>query len=396
MSLVADYGSSSESEFETGPQDLVTKLDPPAPAAPAKKKKIIVVPTTALKTAAASSVSAASALAVDLSSGSAPRVAPKTSISSFLPAPKHRKQQQHNGTAKTASATSAALKLSKESRTLGGGGLQKQKFFDGDLSIADTSDSGLVEAPSATPAAAPQQQDVRVIPAAVLAREAKLAKLQKEGKSAPVTKKQRQFYPSVSNYSPQPVPVASTAAASTLAPSENTYNATPKKALPVLFSGIQNKVDVTGAEGDPEQATAYKPIMIDSEEEQEEEAEPEDEREPAPTPTSMLTASRSHADDIDTILSKHEPGRNSRKRHRQAGGQAAEVIDFSVDAFYEKNREFNEQEGNKPTNVVRAIGGGKHQLSSLLRSAQNNREGLEQMFLQNKRTKKEAGSKYGF
>lgn len=384
MSLVADYGSSSESESESEQQHVVTNLNPPAPAAPAKKKKIFVVPATTPKSAEASSGSAASALPVDLSSGPVPKPAPKTSIASFLPAPKHRKQH-HNGNA----ATSAALKLSKETRTLGGGSLQKQKFFDGDLSMAAKDDSDLVETPRAAtsaPAAAPQKQDVRVVPAAVLAREAKLAKLQKEGKLAPVSKKQRQFYPSVSNYNPQPDSVAATATSS----SES--NATPKKTLPVLFSGIQSNTDTIETDTDPEQATTYKPIMIEPEEEDVEEGEVE----PAPTPVTGPTASPPNADDIDAILAKHELGRNSRKRHLQGGSQAAEVIDFSVDDFYEKNRELNEQEGNKPTNVVRAIGGGKHQLSSLLRSAQNNREGLEEMFLQNKRTKKDASSKYGF
>lgn len=383
MSLVADYGSSSESESENEQHHVITKLQPPPPAT-LKKKKIILVPAT-------------SQPATPITPGvpadrSGARPAPKSSILSFLPAPKNRKQ--HNGNP-NASSTSTALKLSKESRTLGGGSLQKQKFFDGDLNMVaattttTASESTLITPSLVVPAqpVAPQQ-DVTVVPAAVLARQAKLEKLQKSGKAGPVSKKPRQFYPSVSN--PQPVSTVPNKTPELKA----AVIAGPKKVLPVLFSGINIEQETNEPELESTSHGAYQPLMIEQEESKF--GNEHNLVQPALFTESEPVTTEQQPDVVSEILSKHELGRNNRKRHRFQEAQSAEVVNFSVDEFYEKNRLDNALEGNKTTNVVRAIGGGKHQLSSLLRSAQNNREGLEEMFLQNKRTKKEAGSKYGF
>lgn len=387
MSLVADYGSSSESESEQ--HHVIPKLQPPPQTLTTlkkKKKTILIVPAT-------SQPPVTPGLPADRSSA---RPAPKSSILSFLPAPKNRKQHNENP---NASSASAALKLSKESRTLGGGGLQKQKFFDGDLNMVaatatttttTASENTLITSSLVVPSQ-PPQQDVKVVPAAVLARQAKLEKLQKSGKTGPVSKKPRQFYPSVSNYNPQPVLTET----NTNPALKTAVTAGPKKVIPVLFSGLINNTEQRPIEPELESTShgAYQPLMIEQEE-----SKFGDEHNllnPASVITESVTVTTEQPDVVSDILSKHELGRNNRKRHQDTQSPA-EVVDFSVDDFYERNRLDNALEGNKTTNVVRAIGGGKHQLSSLLRSAQNNREGLEEMFLQNKKTKKEAGSKYGF
>lgn len=76
------------------------------------------------------------------------------------------------------------------------------------------------------------------------------------------------------------------------------------------------------------------------------------------------------------------------------------IIDFNVDQFYKSNMDAQGGAANMATHQinrpVRAVASGKHQLSSLIRSAYENRDGLEEMFAANRKTKKDIGSKYGF
>ncbi|RVD85626.1 uncharacterized protein DFL_003943 [Arthrobotrys flagrans] len=82
---------------------------------------------------------------------------------------------------------------------------------------------------------------------------------------------------------------------------------------------------------------------------------------------------------------------------RRGRNAEIKIMDFNVDQEYEKNEAARAAGELAPErNVVRSIKPGKHQLTSLLNAAQNQRAALEESFAEGRRNKKEAGSKYGW
>lgn len=370
MSLLVDYSSSSESEGEEEQAPVVAPVKAPAPA-PARK---IIVAAKPASTETDKQAAAPAALAPDQSVS----VFGKPSIASFLPAPKHRKKvvatPASNG---SVTSTGAGLRiehaLSSKTRTLGGG--IKNTFFDGEVSMAE---GGAVEGSAAAGAAPvqPPAKRVKLVPAAVLAREAKAAKLARLGKSA--------------SPSPSPSSIPASAASSAPLPEPQTVaapaQAKPKSQLPSLFTMSASQGNaMVGPAAAPESERPYEPIML-------ERAEPEsedDEDQPQAPIQAPDQDTSTPSPSID--LSAHERGRHA------APGSSVPVVDFSVSDFYASNLALKAQgalaENKRP---VQAVGGGRHQLSSLLRSAQTNQEGLAQMHAEHRKNKREAGSKYGF
>lgn len=394
MSLVQGYSSSSESESESELNVNVPAVTKPATVVPPKDapRKIIVA-------AKPTSSSSSNLHPDDSKTGKFEQaqdrslsIFGKPSIASFLPAPKNRKANAKpvsgNSHSATASVSSVTMKheVSKQTRTLGGG--IKNKFFDGEVSMGSSPPPTLAKpGKSKEPEVSdeqPQAKKVKVIPAAVLARQAKAAKLAKLGKPIPAN---------LSIPAPEPSKLSSqdTTPAPAAPPLEK-----PKINLPSLFglekSGFPGPMPGPSLPAD-QQASEYQPIMIEKQEQVEvlssHNAISEEQPETAAMGSSQDTS-------IMAEIAKHELG-NSRKRHNLHNSEPGEVIDFSMDEFYKTNADLRKQglldESKRP---VQAIGSGRHQLTSLLRSAQNNLEGLEEMYAQNRRTKKDAGSKYGF
>ncbi|KAK6501559.1 hypothetical protein TWF481_009395 [Arthrobotrys musiformis] len=82
---------------------------------------------------------------------------------------------------------------------------------------------------------------------------------------------------------------------------------------------------------------------------------------------------------------------------RRGRNAEIKIMDFNVDREYEKNEAARAAGELAPERtVVRSIKPGKHQLTSLLNAAQNQRAALEESFAEGRRNKKEAGSKYGW
>src|SRR5690606_21684507 len=70
---------------------------------------------------------------------------------------------------------------------------------------------------------------------------------------------------------------------------------------------------------------------------------------------------------------------------------------FSVDAEYARNqRAIETGAAEQPVAPVRAIAGGRHQLTSLLSNAQAQREALEEQISRGKRNRRDAGNRYGW
>lgn len=428
MSLVADYGSSSESENE--PDDVVTVPAAAAAAAPAKRpaaaavvagssksaparRKIFVVPS---KPDNLQSTGGPAASNPETTPDRSTSIFGKPSIASFLPAPKNRKATSKasaatNGssTASVGSTASAAVvvmqhEVSKQTRTLGGG--IKNKFFDGEVAMVAPmpvpGPTSKDESSGTSASDEPPAKKVKVIPAAVLARQAKAAKLAKQGKPIPANLVSSPG-PSVSR---GPGPEVSAIAMPEVQDELVDQPAKPKKLnLPSLFSldAAQHKVKPGPAlpiDEDLESGSAheYKPIMLEDDE-QDQEPPTENPIDSIQTPLPLTTAERAQAELLAEI-NKHEPSRTRKHPASSVTGNSNNnpaIIDFSMDDFYQTNAELRAQglldESKRP---VKAIGGGRHQLTTLLRSAQTNKEGLEEMYAQNRRTKKEAGSKYGF
>lgn len=428
MSLVADYDSSSDSEDEHAAAVPIAPITPVAHGAPllkqvvakggrgAPKKIIVVKPNT---TTTRSNLTAAAdhnnCPKENLEQDQSLSLFGKPSIASFLPPPKNRKSTlrapEGNGSQpSTSSAVKMDHQLSKQTRTLGGG--IKNRFFDGEISMGPESSSAnqpLVVVPVSTLPAdtsedgdseAPPAKRVKVIPAAVLARQAKAAKLAKLGKPIPAHLTSSPSGPTVS-HSPVSEPLS-------ISPAELVEPVRPKQklSLPSLF-GLETPTSSRVKPGpslptDNSATTAaseYQPIMLEPTITPHEISTMESFPETVdPTPSTL------DQDDVMAEITKHELG-NSRKRAAAAAAAAgnnntratSEIIDFSMDDFYQNNQDLRQQgqldEFKRP---VKAIGGGRHQLTSLLRSAQSNKEGLEEMYAQNRRTKKETGSKYGF
>ncbi|KAG5356421.1 hypothetical protein CJU89_6163 [Yarrowia sp. B02] len=92
-----------------------------------------------------------------------------------------------------------------------------------------------------------------------------------------------------------------------------------------------------------------------------------------------------------------DPARKNRSKDREFENLANNIQEFSVDAFTQESERLKaEGKLDEYRRPLTAIGGGKHQITSLLRQAQDNKEQLEASYSQNRLTQKESGAKYGF
>ncbi|KAL7267141.1 hypothetical protein RUND412_010282 [Rhizina undulata] len=107
-------------------------------------------------------------------------------------------------------------------------------------------------------------------------------------------------------------------------------------------------------------------------------------------PQDLETAAREAG--LDEKAMRQLYGRNGRDRTVPIN-----IATFSVDEEYKSNEEKRAlglvEEVKKP---VRSIATGKHQLSSLVNAVQSQRGALEESFMQGRKNKREAGSKYGW
>jgi Mitotic checkpoint regulator, MAD2B-interacting len=105
---------------------------------------------------------------------------------------------------------------------------------------------------------------------------------------------------------------------------------------------------------------------------------------PPPPPSTISTA------DLDTFAAHILEG-----RHRKA--RTVEIMDYNAADIYAQNAADKAsgllQEQVQP---VRAIGGGRHQLTQLLNNVQQQKESLEEQFAAGRRVKKESAAKYGW
>lgn len=293
--------------------------------------------------------------------GKDPEPVKRGGIGSFLPAPKGRIAKRETPAVEQEDkedTSRIAAPISRQKRVLGGG---LKPTFDGEVAMDE--EQPQPQRPVAVPVAFKERE---MVPASVLARRAKYG-----DSGAPKKKKQQKTEPF--NVEPQK-------------PDEE--GPKPKKALPNLFSF--GSASSTGPEPD-EGNKEYEPIMLEKEQ-----------RVDHDTLHDETTASAQTTSSNDLHALAEESGISIKdieklEGRRKLKNEAVNVVDFSVDKFYQTNEDLRQkgllEESKRP---VQAVGSGRHQLKSLVESAQQNREGLEDMFAKNRRTKSEAGSKYGF
>ncbi|KAA8914139.1 hypothetical protein TRICI_003036 [Trichomonascus ciferrii] len=283
-------------------------------------------------------------------------------IGSFLPAPKGRiakreipgSAQEDKEDSSRSSSSSISAPVSRQNRVLGGG---LKPTFDGEVAM----DAEQPRLPVAVPVAVKER---KMVPASVLARRAKY------GDSAPSPKKPQQ---------------------SESAPRPDSDDHKPKKAMPNLFS-FGSQAASTGPAEPMESNKEYEPIMLEKEQRADTNEQEITGSERKPDASGGLQALAA-----DSGISVKDIERLEGRRRRTMKDEPVNVVDFSVDEFYQTNEDLRQkgllEESKRP---IQAVGSGRHQLRSLVESAQQNREGLEDMFTKNRRTKAEAGSKYGF
>lgn len=309
------------------------------------------------------------------------------SVSSFLPAPRRTAdssikeivQSSNKSDSLGITAQSISISTSRKTKPLGGG---IKNTFDGEIRMPST--LNLETTPSTSNDDTRPLKKIKLIPAAVAARIAKYGSSRKE-QSKPGNDKKTD---TISKLDGQNTihEIAAITKSHSKEPSPE-----PELSLFSYYSAANAQKP-----GSSLPASDYVPIML----KQEQQSEPIEWIE-GPTSTPHDTSQNSQSPpkpDLKQMaqsmgISSHEIDR----MHARGNTGAVKVVDFSIDNFYEENEALKKQgrlDGNKP--VVHAIGGGRHHLSTLLRSAQQNKEGLEEVFVREKKNKWEAASKYGF
>ncbi|ANB11733.1 hypothetical protein AWJ20_4555 [Sugiyamaella lignohabitans] len=311
------------------------------------------------------------------------------SIASFLPAPKNRlkdktksssnpdNSDKHDQT-QTMASDYSVFKRTSGSRVLGGG--IKNTFFDGEISMpSESPDLDIDEVPiKQQPEVTLKGNSLKLIPASVAARNAKY------GKKPDVNTGLSSSTPTISSQD-----------------SKTKEESKPKSKpiLPSLFSFHREEEQhvMTNVASSSEE---YKPLMLEQPNETSNGPDPEsisNSANSAGSSANVGTTLNQLAEDsgvglgqINKLESRH--GRTKRSE------QQIQIVDFNVDEFYQENERLKASGAleDNSKNRVTAISGGKHQLTSLLRSAQKNRDGLEEQFARNKQTKNQAGKQYGF
>lgn len=286
-----------------------------------------------------------------------PEPVKKGGIGSFLPAPKGRVATNERRTAakeNNQETNYMEAPKSRQNKVLGGG---LKPTFDGEVAMSE-------DPPQRTVAVPVTFKEREMVPASVLARRAKY------GNSVPPQRKEKE----------------------TKAPNVESKSLDEEKPKPKTLPNLFSFGAASNTEPEPsESSTEYEPIMLEKEPKvmegnTHETVDSEQKTTPSCGLQGLAADSGISIKDIEKLEGR-----------RKLKNEPVNVVDFSVDEFYQSNEDLRQkgllEESKRP---VQAVGSGKHQLRTLVESAQQNREGLEEMFVKNRRTKSEAGSKYGF
>jgi hypothetical protein len=153
--------------------------------------------------------------------------------------------------------------------------------------------------------------------------------------------------------------------------------------LPDLFSFDTTKSDSTSSGS---VSSSYKPVMV-------EKFVPEEAND-----AELVSVEPNEMPSQSSMAAINPVSQFESKRTRQKlGDKEIQVTEFNIDEFYRDNKRLLEagalQNSSRP---VYAIGSGRHQLTSLIASAQQNSEQLEARISEGKRNRLESGKKYGF
>ncbi|KAJ8610065.1 hypothetical protein MRB53_038792 [Persea americana] len=122
---------------------------------------------------------------------------------------------------------------------------------------------------------------------------------------------------------------------------------------------------------------------------------------PETTPSASIAGSSDHAgSNLNDLADKLNltPAQRRQLFGRDGRPDAAQVAQFSLAAEYANNNALRDSQelAAAAANPVRTIAPGKHSLQQLLNNAANQKEALEESFAAGRKSKKEAGSRYGW
>lgn len=120
------------------------------------------------------------------------------------------------------------------------------------------------------------------------------------------------------------------------------------------------------------------------------------EQQTSPTPTSDLASVPSDMDSLGKEIGLSEQNLQILQGRHAKRKAPIKFVDYSVDQQYSYNQSLIDSGALQTVQPVKGISSGKHQLRTLISSANLQRESLEESFASGKRNKKESGAKYGF
>lgn len=136
--------------------------------------------------------------------------------------------------------------------------------------------------------------------------------------------------------------------------------------------------------------------LPESKDEIEEVVEEANEEAIAPTVAPEIGSTQSLASIANDLNLSPSARRQLLGRDGKLSGQAISIVNFNTDVEYAANEEIRSSGQQVTHNPMRSIAPGKHSLKQLVNAASGQKEALEESFAVGKRTKKEAGSKYGW
>ena len=178
----------------------------------------------------------------------------------------------------------------------------------------------------------------------------------------------------------------------------------PKPAPKVSLFSIGNSEDTSSSYKPSQATTDYSPLLYNTEPAPSVNATINDDYTtslsdaytPHETPSTSATDPKSLQDIANDLNLSASARRQLLGRGKDGAPSNVKITHFSTDAEYASNEALRQAGEEQVHNPVRAIAAGKHSLRQLVNAVSNQKDALEESFAAGRRTRKEAGTRYGW